>query len=472
MTITLDSPETAVDTAATIDRIYAAQQVRQHEIAASTARDRAARLLRLEQELLARRQDIHAAMWADYRKPATEVDLSEIYPVLSESRYARKHLARWTKPKRVRTPLQLIGSRSTIVHQPKGVVLIVSPWNFPFNLTLGPLVSAVAAGNCAILKPSELTPHSSALMRTIVDEVFDESEVAVVEGDASVAEVLLRKRFDHIFFTGSPAVGRIVMRAAAENLTPVTLELGGKSPVIVDETADLSEAARKIAWGKFLHCGQICIAPDYVLVHESVQEKFLAELQRAVRSMSAQVPSLIVNERHAVRIRTMLDSAFAEGARVVTGGTWEGREIAATVITDISTASVVMKEEIFGPVLPVLAYRSLDEAVAVIASREKPLVVYAFTRDRDVADWIIRNTRAGGTVINHTMIHFYQPELPFGGAGSSGMGKAHGFHGFESFSNVRGVLDQRAKRAPIDLLYPPYGSPLQRRVIDFLLRWL
>ena len=472
VTIVLEPSSIAADAGATIDRIFAAQNARRMEVAARPASQRAERLRALERTLLARRADIRAAMWADYRKPATEVDLSEIFPVLSESRYARKHLARWMKPRRVGTPLALLGSRSTIVHQPKGVVLIVSPWNFPFTLTFGPLVSAVAAGNCAMLKPSELTPHSSALMGRIVREVFDESEVAVIEGDGSVAQTLLSKRFDHIFFTGSPAVGRLVMRAASDHLTPVTLELGGKSPAIVDRTADVPEAARKIAWGKFLNCGQVCIAPDYVLVHEAVREEFLGELRASIDGMGIDAGGLIVNERHATRIRTMLESAVADGGRVVAGGTAEGRAIAATVITDISPDAALMREEIFGPVLPVLEYRSLDEALAIIGERDSPLVLYAFSRDQKTIDTIVRNTRAGGTTINHTLIHFYQPELPFGGAGNSGIGKAHGFYGFETFSNARGVLDQRSKRAAIDLLHPPYGGALQRKLVDFMLRWL
>jgi aldehyde dehydrogenase (NAD+) len=457
---------------AEVERIFAAQHARRGEVALRTAAERAAQIHRLEKAVYARRAEIRAAMWADYRKPATEVDLSEIYPIVTEARYARRHLRRWMRPKRVSTPLHLLGSRSSIVFEPKGVVLIIAPWNFPFNLTFGPLVSAIAAGNCAILKPSELTPASSAVMRRIISDVFDESEVAVIEGDASVAQALLEKKFDHIFFTGSPAIGRVVMKAASAHLTPVTLELGGKSPAIVDASGDVGEAARKIAWGKFLNCGQVCIAPDYVLVDEKVRDEFLQRLRLAVDAMGVDARGLIVNERHASRIQALVESAVATGANVVMGGTREGRDIEPTVITDVPHDAALMREEIFGPVLPVLSYRTLDEAFRVINEREKPLVLYAFTRDRDVANTIIRNTRAGATTINHTLIHFYQPELPFGGVGTSGMGKAHGFHGFEAFSNARGVLDQRVKRAAIDLLYPPYGGFLQRKIVDFMLRWM
>src|SRR5205085_2046189 len=261
-----------------------------------------------------------------------------IYPVTGEAKHAIRHLRRWMKPRRVRAPLALFGSRSRIVHEPKGVVLIISPWNFPVNLTFGPLVSAIAAGNCAILKPSEMTPHTSACMKRIVAELFDESEVAVIEGDAAVAEALLKKRFDHIFFTGSPQVGKAVMKAAAEHLTSVTLELGGKSPVIVDRTANLDEAAKKIAWGKFLNSGQICIAPDYLLVDESVRTPFLEKLRKAITAETG----WIVNDRHTGRLERLLDSAVAHGAKVVAGGQVEGRAVAPTLLTEVDPSDAIM----------------------------------------------------------------------------------------------------------------------------------
>src|SRR5436190_6901235 len=273
--MSVDPRFTVLPALADIDRIFDQQQAARLEVAAASAAKRLSKIRRLHDALLKRRSEVHRALWDDYRKPAAEVDLSEIYPVLGEARHAMRHLATWMRPRRVATPLALFGSRSRIVYEPKGVVLVISPWNFPVNLTLGPLVSAVAAGNCVMIKPSEMTPHTSACMKRIVSELFDESEVAVVEGDADVSEALLRKKWDHIFFTGSPAVGRVVMKAAAEHLTPVTLELGGKSPVIVDRTANLDEAAKKIAWGKFFNSGQICIAPDYLLVDEAIREPFI-----------------------------------------------------------------------------------------------------------------------------------------------------------------------------------------------------
>jgi aldehyde dehydrogenase (NAD+) len=455
-----------------IDRIYALQQRNRPAAGASTAAQRIEKLRRFEKAMLDRAGEIRAAMWEDYRKPAAEVDLSEIYPVVSEARHAIHHLRSWMRPKRVSGRLALIGARSSVLYEPKGVVLIMAPWNFPFNLTLGPLVSAIAAGNCAMVKPSEMTPASTACMKRILGDLFDESEVAVIEGDASVAEALLRRKFDHVFFTGSPAVGRLVMKAAAEHLSSVTLELGGKSPVIVDKTANLAEAAKKIAWGKFFNCGQICIAPDYLLVDESVKEEFLGRLRTSIEALGDASRGVLVNERHATRVQRMLDSAVEQGANVFMGGTRNGREIAPTVLTNVSPDAAVMQEEIFGPLLPVMTYRSLGEAYATIEAREKPLVLYVFSRDRGVVRDVLRHTRAGGTVVNHTLIHFYQLELPFGGVGQSGVGKAHGFYGFEAFSNARGVLDQRLLYSAIEMLYPPYVGKLKKMLIDFTVRWL
>jgi len=437
-----------------IDRIYDQQQSRRTRTAASTARQRIEKLKRLHDALLARREEIRQALWADYQKPAPEVDLSEILPVVSEARHAMRHLYAWMAPQHVETPLMLFGSRSQIVDQPKGVVLIISPWNFPFNLTLGPLISAIAAGNCAILKPSEMTPNSSACMKRILRDLFDESEVAVIEGDAGVAEALLKKKFDHIFFTGSPAVGKIVMRAAAEHLTSVTLELGGKSPAIVDRTANLDEAAKKIAWGKALNSGQVCIAPDYVLVDEAVRPAFVEKL----RATSMGEGALLVNDRHAARIRRM-------------GGDTDGRRAPLKIMENVAAGAPAMQEEIFGPLLPVVPYRDIAEALRIINEKEKPLVLYLFSRDREVIDSVLRETRAGGSVINDTMIHFYQLNLPFGGVGQSGIGKAHGRFGFEAFSNARAVLEQRTRFSGIQLLYPPYTA-FKQKLIDFVLRYL
>jgi aldehyde dehydrogenase (NAD+) len=459
---------------AEIDRIYDAQQANRIAVGATTAAQRIAKIRRLHDALMTRRDEIRAAMWSDYRKPAAEVDLSEIYPATSEAKHAIRHLRRWMRPQRVAAPMALLGTRSRIVHEPKGVVLIISPWNFPINLTLGPLVSAIAAGNCVMIKPSEMTPHASACMKRILADLFDEDEVAVIEGDAEVASAILRKRFDHIFFTGSPAVGKIVMKAAAEHLASVTLELGGKSPVIVDRTANLDEAAKRIAWGKFFNDGQICIAPDYLLVDESIRVPFVDKLRSAIRALESEGSrGLIVNERHAQRVKRLLDAAVRDGAEVINGGTYAdgtARSLAPTVLANVRRDAPVMQEEIFGPILPMITYRTLDEAVREIGEREKPLVLYLFSRSRKVIRDVIARTRAGGTVVNHTLLHFYQLNMPFGGVGNSGVGKGHGFFGFQSFSNIRGVLEQAVPFSTIELMFPPYTKAKQK-LIDLTLKW-
>lgn len=465
----------AIEPASTLDIPGIVRLLRSNarRVNASSADERIEKLRRLERVLMRGRDEIRQAMWDDFKKPPQEVDLSEIYPCVSEARHARRHLRKWTGQRRVPGRLALLGASSHVIYQPKGVVLIISPWNFPFNLSLGPLASAVAAGNCVVLKPSEQTPASSACMKRLLGRVFDESEVVVVEGEADVSEALLKERFDHIFFTGSPAVGRIVMKAAAQHLTSVTLELGGKSPLIVHRSADLELAARRIAWGKMVNSGQTCIAPDYLLVDEEIREVFVEKLRKWIDRTSKEGRSLIVNERHGRRVRGLFDSAMASGAKIVAGGTFgdDGRTVALTVLSDVDESCSLMKEEIFGPILPMVTFKDLDDAVAIIARRESPLVLYLFARDREFINGVVGRTSAGGTAINQTLIHFFQLNLPFGGIGESGMGKGHGFAGFEAFSNARGVLEQKTPFSAVELLYPPYTA-LKKKFIDFTVRFL
>ena len=456
---------------AEIDRIHALQRAKRATALPPATTERIAKIRALHDALFARRDEIRQALWDDYKKPAAEVDLSEIYPVVSEARHARRHLKGWMKPHRVATPLALLGSRSCIVYEPKGVVLIISPWNFPINLTFGPLVSAIAAGNSAILKPSEMTPHASACMKSIVSDLFDESEVAVIEGDGSVAAALLEKKFDHIFFTGSPRVGRIVMKAAAEHLTSVTLELGGKSPVIVDKTANLDEAAKKIAWGKFFNAGQICIAPDYLLVDESIRPQLSAKLREAIDAMGSDgARGVLVNDAHAARMRSLIDDAAASGAEVFASGVAKERDVPPTILSNVRTDSAVMQQEIFGPILPIIGYRNIEEALQIIREREKPLVLYVFSQSKRFIRDVLARTTAGGTAINDTLIHFYQVNLPFGGTGESGIGNSHGFYGFEAFSNMRGVLSQPTRFSAVQWMYPPY-TKLKQKLIDLTLKY-
>jgi aldehyde dehydrogenase (NAD+) len=461
-----------------LEALFARQQAARWRVAATSADQRQAKLRALLEALMARRAEAHVALAADFRKSPEEVDLTELYPVVSEIKDALRHLPRWMRPRKVATPIGFFGSASVIVHEPRGVALIISPWNYPIYLTLGPLVSAIAAGNCAVLKPSEFTPHTNAFLRRLLEGLFPAEEVALVEGEVDTAEALLALPFDHIFFTGSPAVGKVVMRAAAEHLTSVTLELGGKSPVLVDADANLREAARKIAWGKCLNSGQTCVAPDYVLVHERVHDALVEELKLALSSFYGKEPderktspdfARIINGRHFERIKALLDSS---GARIAFGGETDAgsRYISPTLLTDVDPSAPIMMEEIFGPLLPILKVPDLEAAVAYVNARPKPLALYVFSGSRSRAEAIIARTTAGGGCINDTVLHFAHTGLPTGGVNTSGFGKAHGIHGFEAFSNARGILRQRTRFSAIQLMYPPYTG-FVRRMIDLTLRY-
>ena len=460
-----------------IERIFAAQRDTALRLRGSSCAQRLEKIDRLKRAVLARQADIQRAGALDFGKPAAEVDLTEILPIVAEANDARRHLRRWMKPHKVLPTLLMFGTSSQVQYQPKGRCLIISPWNYPVNLTFGPLISAIAAGNTAMLKPSELTPHLSALMVEIVRDVFTEDEVAIFEGDASVSQALLELPFDHIFFTGSPAIGRVVMAAAAKHLTSVTLELGGKSPTIVDASADLKAAAANLMWSKCTNSGQTCIAPDHVYVHESIQDRFVAHCRDALAKAYGEgdaprsSPHLarIVNQRHAGRIAGLLDDAVQKGARVLVGGqhTIDQRYVAPSLIDHVSADAKIMQEEIFGPLLPVIAYRDLDDVIARINAQPKPLALYVWTRDRSVADKLLRHTSSGGVCVNHSVVHFLHGRLPFGGVNNSGLGSAHGHYGFKAFSHERAVV--RTWLLLATTFYPPYTN-LSRRLIRWALR--
>lgn len=457
--------------------IFDQQRAHQPSLRQTTAKERRAKLKRLQETILKYKPEIREALYNDFRKHPSEVDLTEIYPVIGEIKHTRSHLKYWMSNHRVGTPLALLGSKSWIQYEPKGVSLIISPWNFPVNLTFGPLVAAVAAGNNVILKPSEHTPHSSAIMKKIVDEVFDPAEVSLIEGGVEVSQALLQLPFNHIFFTGAPAIGKIVMAAAAKNLTSVTLELGGKSPTIVDETANLNKAATRIAWAKFINNGQICIAPDYLFVHEKVKDKFLDLVQQKIKTFFGEAVdqsnsySRMVNQRHFQRVRGYLEDAKANGAQVIGGKTDEGQDfIEPTIVTGAKMDSDLMTEEIFGPVLPVHSYTNLDEVIQTINSREKPLALYIYSSSRKNTNKILKTTSAGGTCINHSAVHFFNTNLPFGGSNNSGIGKGNGFFGFQAFSNARGVYKQVSPISAVELMMPPYTN-LKQKLIDLSIRW-
>ncbi len=466
----------SVDTGA-IHRIFTSQKENQFRIAGSSAKERKTKLKKLRQAIeVTFRQEIREALKKDYGKPSAEVDMTEIYPVTTEIKHAISHLDSWLANHYVRTPVSLLGSSSYIKYEPKGVCLILSPWNFPINLCFGPLSSAIAAGNTVIIKPSEYTIHISALMKKIIASIFPENEVCVIEGGVETSTRLLELPFNHIFFTGSPGVGKVVMQAAAKNLASVTLELGGKSPTIVDETADIQVAARRTIWAKLVNAGQMCISPDYVLVHQSKKEELVGALLKTIESFYGSNPiasndyTRMVNERHSARVIKFVEDAALRGATVL-GGRNEINQnyIQPTIVTDVPLDSDLMEEEIFGPVLPVLTYNSLDEAIALINSKEKPLALYIYSKKEKNINHIINNTRAGGTCINHNAVNFYNVNLPFGGSNNSGIGKAHGFYGFEAFSNARSIYRQNIPGA-LELLVPPY-TRWKEKLIEWTVRY-
>jgi len=454
-----------------------APALRREDVAA-----RRARLQKLSDWLHAHRSEIHAALHADFRKPAAETDLTEIWTSLVELKHTRKHLKRWMAPRPVGTSAALLGTRAWVQIEPKGVVLIISPWNYPFYLAVGPLVSAIAAGNAVVIKPAEQTPATSALLARLCQDLFRPDEVLLLEGGKDVATELLKLPWDHIFFTGSPEVGKIVMRAAAEHLCGLTLELGGKNPAVVDDTASLRDAAEKIVWGKFLNNGQTCVAPDYLLVQESVQPALLRELtaaiQRAYNPEGAgiqQSESLarVVNEHHFARLAGLLEDAQARGATVAAGGVVDASEhyIEPTLLTNVPAGARVLEEEIFGPLLPILTFRTLPETAAYVNARLKPLAQYVFSTSAENRRYLLENIAAGGAGVNETVLQFAHPELPTGGVGNSGLGKAHGHAGFLAFSNEKGVMRQRVGFTGIKAMYPPYTGRV-RRLIGLLVKYL
>ena len=458
--------------------LFQKQQGRYLEVGRQPRKARLAKLKVLKKALEHEyRQAIREALYADFKKPFLETDLTEIYPVLAEIRHAEKNLRDWMRPKRVSSPLTMLGSRSYIQYESKGVCLILSPWNFPLNLTFGPLVSAIAAGNCCILKPSEATPATSQLMQQIVEDLFDPSEVALVQGEVETAQALLELPFHHIFFTGSPAVGKIVMKAASRHLSSVTLELGGKSPAFVDQTAAVKTAARRLAWGKCLNAGQICVAPDYVLVTEKAREPLVSALVEQFESFFNGNPegsesyARIINEKHLQRLSESLQDATSRGAKVLYGGGYDEktRYFQPTLVEQVPEDARLLEEEIFGPILPIVTVSGAEEAISLINRRERPLALYIYSRDKQTIDRINSKTRAGSGCINHNVVHYSNHHLPFGGVNNSGIGKSHGFHGFLEFSNQRSIVRQYTP-STIELLTPPYTG-LKQKMVDATLRW-
>jgi aldehyde dehydrogenase (NAD+) len=428
-------------------------------------------LQKLKQAIAANEQEICAALARDLGKPEFEAVISETAFVIREIEFNCRHLRRWAAPQRVKSSLLNYPSTATVSSEPLGIALIVGPWNYPVQLIFSPLVAALAAGNCALLKPSELAVHTSAVVNRLISEAFDPDHVCVVEGGPEISQRLLEKRFDVIFFTGSTRVGRLVMQAASRYLTPVILELGGKSPAIVDVDADLDIAARRIVWGKFFNAGQTCVAPDYLLVHIDVKAALLERMVAQISQFYGADPKLspdyarIINEANVTRL-----AAYLADGEIVTGGHVDSAEryLAPTLLDGVSWQAPVMQEEIFGPILPVLSFSGQDDVVELVGRHAPPLALYYFSRDSEKQRRIMAAQAFGGGCINDTIVHLSEHYLPFGGVGTSGLGRYHGKAGFEAFSHCKSVL-RRGTWLDLPLRYPPYSGKL--KWLKTLFKW-
>ena len=420
-------------------------------------------LKKLLSEVINREKDIVKALYADFKKSEYESVMTETSIVISELKRAIKHIHNWAKPQTVMPAFLNFPSSSKIYKEPYGTVLIISPWNYPYQLAFTPLIGAIAAGNTVVVKPSELTPNTSKITKEIIETVFDEKLVAVIEGGIETSTELLKQRWDYIFFTGSVHVGKIVAKAAAQFLTPVTLELGGKNPCVIDETANIKLAAKRIVWGKLINGGQTCIAPDYLLIHATVKEKFVEYYQKEVTNAYGENPEdskdypRIVNQRNFDRLTIML-----KNEKLLTGGDTnrEDNYIAPTLIDEPGLDSEVMKGEIFGPISPVISYQTEEDLHKIISNYEKPLALYVFTKKKTFANKMISNYSFGGGTINDTTVHFANHNLPFGGVGESGVGAYHGKQTFDVFSHKKGVT-KRYNWLDIPVRYAPYNGKLK-----------
>ncbi len=410
------------------------------------------------------------ALQKDLGKPPFEAYASEIHLILTDINHALKHLATWSKPKKVHTPFTHFPGKSYIVPEPRGVVLIMAPWNYPVQLTLLPLVGAIAAGNCAIIKPSEHAPHASAIIAKIIHDTFDPEFISVIEGEVEVSKKLLEEQYDYILFTGSMHVGKIVMEAAAQHLTPVTLELGGKSPCIITETASLDCAAKRIVWGKFFNAGQNCVAPDYVFIKDELKNKFIDLCKKYIHQFFGKDPEKsqfygrIINQQNFERLSSMLD----QGTIVLGGKTdKEKRYIAPTLIDNVDVKSAILNEEIFGPLLPIVSYNTLSDAISFITKHSIPLALYIFSTNKKEQKHIMQAVQSGGVCINDTLLQASTSELPFGGLGLSGFGKYHGKASFDTFSHMRSLFTNSCWYN-LELRFPPYNRFINKVTIKWL----
>lgn len=445
--------------------VFDNQQTFKYKLRQTNAAQRIEKLRKLKSVIQANEPQIYKALLKDLRKSEFEAAVTEVLITYSEIDFAIKHLSSWMEAKKAGKTLSNPFAKNRIYYEPKGVCLILSPWNYPFQLTMTPLVSAIAAGNCVVVKPSEISEQTAKICQKIILNCFEEEEIACILGNVETSTALLKLPFDHIFFTGSTSVGKIVMAAGAKNLTSVTLELGGKSPCIIDKDTDLAKAAQKVAWGKLVNSGQTCIAPDYVLIHKDNLDEFVSLYKAQATKMyfktedqlNLHTYGKIITEKHYNRLNYLIEDAVDNGGRVIWGGKndQKNQTIYPTLLTNVGENAEVMKEEIFGPILPLITYETLEEAIAFVNKRNKPLALYIFSRKQKNVQKVIKSTSAGGTCVNDVLIHLANPKVPFGGTNHSGMGSSHGVFGFKNFSHERTVVSQ----SRIDFnsfIYPPY----------------
>ena len=458
--------------------IFEKQQLYAQKVRQTSAKERKQKLQLILDYLLDKenQSEIIQAIHKDMKRPEAEAFGAEVVALIGVIKNLKRNLNRWLKPKRKSTPLTLFGATSYIWYEPKGTCLIISPWNYPIQLAIKPLLFAIAAGNTAIIKPSEYAPASSKILKKMIHFLFNEEEVAVIEGEVKETTVLMSFPFNHIYFTGSPSVGKIVMEAASKNLSSVTLELGGKSPCIVDETVNVTKMAPRIVWGKLYNAGQTCIAVDYILVHSSKKDQLVKEMIRVIDNQYSSTgkdikesPDLgrIISDRHYNRSVDLLQDAVSKGARVLYGGKTDDstRYISPTILDGLSDDMLIMKEEIFCPLLPVISFSENGEAVTKINTLPKPLSLYIFSDSKHNVNYFLKNTTAGGGIVNDTLVHFANESIPFGGINTSGIGNSNGHDGLLEFLNQRGMMDQ--KLGLTKNLLPPYGKHTMR-----ILNWL
>ena len=444
----------------------------------SSARTRIKKLKKLKEIILKNRVKIKEALKKDFKKNPSEVDLTEIFPVVSEINFTINNLRKWMKDEYVRTPLTLLGSKSFIRYEAKGVVLIITPWNFPINLSFISLINALSAGNSILIKPSEITSETSYVIKDIIEETFDEKEVSVVLGGVDLAKEILKLKFNHILFIGSPTIGSEVMKSASFHLSSVTLELGGKSPTIIDKNCDLKKAAKRVVWAKLINNGQVCIAPDYILIHEEIKNKFVKYVINSIKKLygdninNSQSYCRIVNNNHFKRLKNLIDDSLKNNSKILYGGNTDSNEnyIEPTLIENIDKNSKIFNEEIFGPILPIFTFKKIDEAITFINKKNKPLALYIFSSDKKNINKILGETSSGGVCINHNTLHYSNYNLPFGGIGNSGFGRCHGEYGFKELSNKKSIFKQFLPFSPTDILMPPYNS-FKQKVINLIIKY-